>query len=168
MDEIESLYRQHASAVFRFAWGMCGDRSSAEDVVSETFVRLLTGAPRIETRTARAYLLTIARHVFINGLRRRQREVPLDEDAPAPPDDPIGKLDDRARLASVLGALRDLPEHERAALLLRIDHELPYEDIAAALGARVGTVKVWVHRARVRLSTLRDHQGDDHETRSDA
>lgn len=142
MDEIETLYRQHASAVFRFAWGLCGDRASAEDIVSETFVRLLTRPPRIETRTARAYLLTIARNVFINGLRRRRREVPLDEEVLAPPDDPAGRLDDRARLVSVLGALRDLPEHERAALLLRIDHELPYEDIAAALGARAGTVKV--------------------------
>jgi len=168
MNEIETLYRQHASAVFRFAWGLCGDRSSAEDIVSETFVRLLTGAPRIETRTARAYLLTIARNVFLNGLRRRRREVALDEDTAAPPDDPTGRLDDRARLASVVGALRDLPEHERAALLLRVDHDLPYEDIATALGARVGTVKVWVHRARVRLATLTEHQGACHETRRDA
>ena len=57
MDQFETLYREHASAVFRFAWGLCGNRSCAEDLVSETFVRLLTKAPRIRTRTALAYLL---------------------------------------------------------------------------------------------------------------
>ena len=77
MDAIETLYRQHASAVFRFAWGLCGDRQVAEDVVSETFVRVLTKAPRIETRTALAYLLAIARNVCISGWRRRRREAPL-------------------------------------------------------------------------------------------
>ena len=63
MNQIEALYRQHASAVFRFAWGLCGDRGLAEDIVSETYVRLLTRAPEIETQTALAYLLAIARSV---------------------------------------------------------------------------------------------------------
>ena len=60
MDEIEKLYRKHASAVLRFAWGLCGDRGAAEDVVSETFMRILTRVPRIETRTALGYLLAVA------------------------------------------------------------------------------------------------------------
>jgi RNA polymerase sigma-70 factor (ECF subfamily) len=167
MDQLEALYRQHAPAVLRFACGLTGDRSLAEDIVSETFVRLLSGAQHIETRTARAYLFAIARNLFLNGLRRRRREVLLEEDTPAPTDDPAGALDDRARLALVVRALDRLPEHERAALLLRVDHDLPYEDIAAALGARVGTVKVWVHRARARLALLIDHPGGVHEARRD-
>ncbi len=165
MNEIETLYRQHASAVFRFALGLSGNRAAAEDIVSDTFVRLLTKAPRIETRTARAYLFIIARHVFLNNLRRQSREASLDEDPSAPPEDPAARIDGRARLGTVLGALRSLPEHERAALLLRVDHELAYDDIAAALGAKVGTVKVWVHRARVRLAALSHQEGDCHETR---
>ena len=52
MNDFETLYRQHASALLRFAWGLSGDRSTAEDRVSETFVRLLTRAPRLEARTA--------------------------------------------------------------------------------------------------------------------
>jgi RNA polymerase sigma-70 factor (ECF subfamily) len=156
MDDLESLYRQHASAILRFAWGLCGDRSSAEDIVSETFVRLLTRAPRIETRTALAYLLAVARNTYLNGRRRRLREVPLPEEMVASTNDPAGLLDDRAQLDHVIRALRSVPEGERAALLLRVDHGLPYEEIAAALGTTVGAAKVRVHRARLRLASARD------------
>ena len=159
MDELETLYRQHAGAVFRFAWGLCGDRSDAEDIVSETFVRLLTKAPHIETRTALAYLLAVARNTYLTGLRRRRREVPLSAEIPAPENDPISRLDDQARLETVLQALRNLPEGERAALLLRVDHDLPYEEIAAALGTSVGAAKVRVHRARLRLASALATQG---------
>ncbi len=154
MDAIETLYRQHASAVFRFAWGLCGDRQVAEDVVSETFVRVLTKAPRIETRTALAYLLAIARNVCISGWRRRRREAPLHtaEVSAAPYTDHVGRLDGQARLAAVIDALGKLPEGERAALLLRADHDLTYEDIADALGISVSAAKVRVHRARLRLT----------------
>jgi RNA polymerase sigma-70 factor (ECF subfamily) len=152
MDEILDLYRRHASAVFRFAWGLCGDRSQAEDLVSETFTRLLTKAPRIETRTALAYLLAVARNAYLSGRRRERREMPLDAEVRAPESDPGARLDDQARLQSVVRALRELPEGERSALLLRVDHDLTYEEIASALGISVGAAKVRVHRARLRLA----------------
>jgi len=158
MNDIESLYRQHASAVFRFAWGLSGDRHVAEDVVSETFVRLLTRAPRVETQTALGYLLAIARNTYLTSLRRRRREVPLPEEACAPEQDPAGRLDDQARLEQVLASLRTLSEGERAALLLRVDHELSYEEIAATLGVSVGAAKVRVHRARLHLARARQTQ----------
>jgi RNA polymerase sigma-70 factor (ECF subfamily) len=52
----------------------------------------------------------------------------------------------------VLSAVRDLPESERAALLLRVDHDLSYDEIASALGISVAAAKVRVHRARLRLT----------------
>ena len=159
MNELETLYRRHASAVFRFAWGLGGDRAAAEDIVSETFVRLLTRAPRIETTTALAYLLAIARNVFLTGYRRRRREVELPADLAVPDADPAGRLDDQASLESVLRALDTLSEGERAALLLRVDHELSYEEIAAVLGTSLVAARVRVHRARVRLASAREPQG---------
>lgn len=151
MDEFERLYRQYAPAILRFAWRLCGDRGTAEDIVSETFVRLMTRAPRIETRTALAYLLTIARNIYLTRRRREAREVPLSEELPAPAFDPAVRLDHEALLDATFRALATLPEGERAALLLRVDHELPYEDIAASLGISVSAVKVRIHRARLRL-----------------
>jgi len=166
MDEIINLYRRHASAVFRFAWGLCGERSEAEDIVSETFVRLLTKPPRIETRTALAYLLAVARNTHLTLKRRRWREVPLPDEICARECDPEGRLDDHARLESVLRALGDVPEGERSALLLRVNHDLSYEEIAAVLETSVCAARVRVHRARLRLASARE-TGGKNESRSD-
>ncbi len=161
MSDLETLYRRHAPAVLRFAWGLCGDRTRAEDLVSETFVRLLTKAPPIKTQTALAYLLAIARNAFLDGARSRRREVPLADDLRAPGLDPADRLDDARRLRAVMGKLRALPEGERAALLLRVDHELPYDEIAGVLGISVTAAKVRVHRARNRLVAARDAGGKE-------
>lgn len=153
MDTFEELYRRHVAAVFRFAWGLCGDRASAEDLVSETFVRILTRAPRIETRTALAYLLAVTRNIHRSGWRRRRREVPIEENLAAPELDLARRMDVRADLDRVLAALAQLSEGERAALLLRVDQGLPYDEIAAALGISLSAAKVRVHRARLRLAS---------------
>ncbi len=155
---METLYRRYASAVFRFAWGLSGDRSEAEDIVSETFFRLLTRAPKLEMQTALAYLLAIARNTYLSGLRRRRREVPLPEEMRAQERDPAGRLDEQARMQSVIHALGALPEGERSALLLHIDHGLSYQETACALGISVGAVKVRIHRARLRLAGAANFQ----------
>ncbi|MGE5237045.1 MAG: RNA polymerase sigma factor [Acidobacteriota bacterium] len=159
MNDLESLYRKYAPAVLRFAWGLSGDRTRAEDIVSETFVRLLTRAPRIETQTALAYLLAIARNIYLTGWHRRRREVPLPDEVLAPERDPARALTSQAELRGVVRALAGLSEGERAALLLRADSGLSYEDIAATLGISVGAAKVRVHRARVRLQRARENNG---------
>jgi RNA polymerase sigma-70 factor (ECF subfamily) len=151
--DIEALYRQHALAVFRFAYGLCRNRSEAEDIAAGVFARVLTRANKIESATARAYLLTVARNVFLDARRRSARDARLvKEMAREQPDTTGDPNDDNARLAKALKALGDLPEGERAALLLRLDHGMSYEQIAATLGISVAAAKVRVHRARLRLA----------------
>jgi RNA polymerase sigma-70 factor, ECF subfamily len=70
MTEWEALYRRHARDVYRFALYLCGDRAAAEDIVSETFVRAWNAGGEIRESTARAYLFTIARNCYRQGLRR--------------------------------------------------------------------------------------------------
>jgi RNA polymerase sigma-70 factor, ECF subfamily len=159
MDEIDAMYRRYAPAVFRFAWGLTGDRSRAEDLVSETFVRLLARPPKVATETALGYLLAIARSVHVSGWRRRRREVALPPEFPAEEQDPALRLDERDELARVLAGLALLPEGERTALLLRVDHDLPYEEIASVLGISVVAARVRVHRARIHLAGVRSPQG---------
>src|SRR5262249_40208987 len=150
-----TLYRAHALAVFRFALGLSRNRAEAEDIVAEAFARVLTRAHAIESVTARAYLLTVARNVFLDGRRRSARDARLLQAMEHAPPDSGEHPDDVGRLSRALDALGALPEGERAALLLRLDHDMPYEHIAAALGISVAAAKVRVHRARLRLAALR-------------
>jgi RNA polymerase sigma-70 factor (ECF subfamily) len=59
-------------------------------------------------------------------------------------------------LETVLAELQELPETDRAALLMRALDEMPYEEIAVALGITVAAARVKVHRARVRLMAVRN------------
>lgn len=159
MDEIDALYRRYAPAVLRFAWGLTGDRSRAEDLVSETFVRLLTRPSKLATETALGYLLAITRNVHVSGWRHSRREVALPAELPAEGPDPTLRLDEREELARVLADLARIPEGDRSALLLRVDHELSYEEIGSVLGISAVSARVRVHRARARLAGARAPQG---------
>lgn len=161
---LEELYRRHAQALFRFAFGLARDRSEAEDIVAETFARILTRADRIERRTARAYLFAAARNVFLDGRRGAARQARLAAEMAREPAPPAPNDDDRARLAHALHALGALPEGERAALLLRLDHGLSYEEVAATLGVSVAAAKVRVHRARLKLVEAQKKGGWDNES----
>lgn len=155
MNDVEALYRRHAPAVFRFALSLSGSRAAAEDLTSETFVRLWTARDRVDLSTVVGYLFTITRHLYLQGVVRDRRRGPMDGDPidTRPLHDDV--VESRSELDSVLADLQTLPESDRAALLMRAHDELPYAEIAAALRISVGAAKVKVHRARQRLAALR-------------
>jgi len=147
-----ALYQAHAGDLRRFAWYLSGDAALADDLVSEAFVRAWTVRERVEMATVRGYLFTIVRNLFLKQQRRDRRHVSLDEwlaDTRPGPDERAG---DRQDLQVVLAGLAALPEIDRAALLMRVDDEVPYEEIATALGISTVAAKVKVHRARLRLA----------------
>lgn len=155
MTDVEALYRQYAPAVFRFALSLSGHRAAAEDLTSETFVRLWTARDRVELATVLGYLLTITRHLHLQGIARDRRQGTYDGD-PADSRPSQGSIaESRSELDAVLADLQRLPELDRAALLMRAEDALPYEEIAAALQISPGAAKVRVHRARRRLAALR-------------
>lgn len=153
MEEIEALYRKHAPAVLRFALGLTGNVSRAEDLVSETFLKILVRAPEIRTQTALAYLFAVARNAYLSDIRRHGgRYEELTEEMPSAEQGPAQRHASATELAAVNRAVAALPEGERAALLMKAEGDLDYDDIAAALGISVVAAKVRVHRARQRLA----------------
>ena len=153
------LYARHAASVFRFALSLSGDRAIAEDITSETFVRVWTARARLDVRTVAGYLLTIARHLYLQGVSTERRRGPLlDDPADAQPG-PHARAQGRAELDAVVADLQTLPELDRAALLMRAEDQMPYEEIAAALRITAGSAKVKVHRARLKLAELRLNRG---------
>lgn len=153
------LFERHSPAVWRFLKDSFRDESAADEATQETFVRAhgrLTTL-RDEDRLA-SWLLGIARLVFLEA--RRSRGIHLDVDGedneglveavlPTPtPEDLLLDRETEALLAEALGHLR---EDRRSALMLRIDHGLPYEEIAQVMGWSLPKVKNEIHRARLQL-----------------
>jgi RNA polymerase sigma-70 factor (ECF subfamily) len=157
--EFETLYRGHAASVFRFALSLSGDRALAEDITSETFVRVWTARARVDVATVAGYLLTIARHLYVQGVTRERRRAALVHEPADGAPGPHALAAGRAELDAVLADLQTLPEPDRAALLMRAEDQMPYEDIAAALRITVGAAKVKVHRARLKLAEARMSRG---------
>ena len=156
MSDFEDLYRRYAPDVYRFALYLSGSPAQAEDLASETFVRVWTARDNIRTASVKAYLFTIARNLHVDGRRRDARNVELPELLLDPSPGPEVEAQDKQALDTVLRALQQIPEIDRAALLMRAQDGLPYEEIAAALGIPLASARVKVHRARLRLADLRD------------
>lgn len=155
-EDFHALYQRHAPDVFRFALHLSGNRHDAEDITSETFVRAWTAPEPIRMETVKGYLLTIARNLFLGSLRRRSRQVALSDELPDRAPGPTAHAERDSELGAAMTRLQRLPEIDRAALLMRAQEELPYEEIARAMGISLSAVKVKIHRARLALAKIRD------------
>jgi RNA polymerase sigma-70 factor (ECF subfamily) len=156
MTDFSALYKKYAPDVFRFALYLSGDRSQAEDITSETFVRAWTSTEPIELATVKGYLFTIARNLFLHGLRRKSRHVQLHTELPDPQASPYLQAEQKEEFRAMLAGLQELPEIDRTALLMRALDGMPYEEIARALRISLASAKVKVHRARLALAGIRN------------
>ncbi|MGH9363880.1 MAG: RNA polymerase sigma factor [Thermoanaerobaculia bacterium] len=155
MKDLAALYERYAGDVYRFAFYLTGNRPNAEDIVSETFLRVWSARDDLRLATVRSYLFAIARNIHLQGRRRAWRSAPLPDGLPDPGPGPAATAEGRSELAAVLKSLGELSEPDRAALLMRACGELSYREIAAALGISEPAAKVKVHRARLKLAPLR-------------
>lgn len=79
MLSFEELYVSYSPDVYRFANWLCGNTNDAEDITAETFTRAWMSFTRIRTETLRAYLFTIARHIYLESLRKRRSHEALND-----------------------------------------------------------------------------------------
>ena len=159
MHDFEDLYARYGRDVFRFALYLAGNRADAEDIAAETFARAFTSRDRLRLPTVKGYLFAIARNLYRMGWRSGRRRRALDESMPDGRPGPEVEAEGRDQLARVLAALQDLPESDRAAVLMRAQDGMSHAEIARALGLSEVAVKVKVHRARLRLQALRTGEG---------
>ena len=130
MINFQDLYESYASDVYRFALWLAGDSSEAEDITSETFIRAWVHNSKIRTETLKAYLFTISRNIYLQHLRKKKRQVILEDVHPDPGPGPDKLTESQLKLQRVQRVLQTLPEIDRAAFVLRVQHELPYNEIA--------------------------------------
>jgi len=127
-------------------------RHRVEDLVQETFVRVLRALPAFELAgpaSLSTWILTIATRLALNELRRPEATAIEDEPLATERTD---RATERQRLATALAAcIAALPEAQRVVLVLREYHDLDYQDIATMLELDLGTVKSRLARARAAL-----------------
>ena len=153
-DSPEALARRYAGDVFRLAYARTGSRTDAEDVMQETFIRLLRARPDFaEPEHARAWLLRVAANCANDWFRApwRRREGPLEDALPAPEEPEPG---------GVMEAVLALPAKYRIPIHLYYYEELSVAEIAKIMGKSKGAVKSRLFRARALLRDMLKEDDD--------
>ncbi|PVZ08567.1 RNA polymerase sigma factor SigE [Actinomycetospora cinnamomea] len=152
----DDVVRQHADRVYRLAFRLTGDAHDAEDLTQETFIRVFRSLAGYKPGTFEGWLHRITTNLFLDMVRRRARlrmeGLPEDTDRlPGGGPDPEQVWSDAHLDPDLQGALDALAPEFRAAVVLCDVEGLSYEEIAATLGVKLGTVRSRIHRGRQAL-----------------
>jgi RNA polymerase sigma-70 factor (ECF subfamily) len=162
---MQILFARHNVRVFRFILRLVGDKSAAENLVSEVFLDVWRQAGRFQDRSqVTTWLLAIARNKALSALRCRSTEE-LNEDAAAaiedPQDNPEVTLQSRQKTEILLNCLSQLSPGHREVIDLVYYHEKSIDEVAEITGAPQNTVKTRMFYARKRIAELMANQGID-------
>lgn len=150
-DDFERLYRRHADRLFSFLAYRTGDRGLAEDLLADTFERVLNSrrGPRSQA-SEKAWLYAVALNVLRDGLRREDAEArAVGRDAArSAPADPLDAVEARR---TVLPALVVLSVEEREVIALRFGAALTVPEAAVLLGEPLTTIEGRLYRALRKL-----------------
>jgi RNA polymerase sigma factor (sigma-70 family) len=160
----EDVVREHSARVYRLAYRLTGNRHDAEDLTQEVFVRVFRSLSAYTPGTFEGWLHRITTNLFLDQVRRKQR-IRFD----ALPDDAADRLPGREHGPErawehnnldrdVQAALDQLPPDFRAAVVLCDIEGLSYEEIAATLDIKLGTVRSRIHRGRAQLRDALGHR----------
>jgi len=167
-DAFRLLFERHGTSIRRFLHDLLRDKFATDDAVQETFTRAHVQLIKLpEPETFRPWLFGIARNVAFE-FRRVRSFVELESDdagipvAVLPSPNPETLLLDEELKQQFADALNELSIPRKAALLMRVDHGLSYDEISEATGWSIPTVKNEIHRARLSLrESLRPHLGEN-------
>jgi RNA polymerase sigma-70 factor, ECF subfamily len=145
-----------------FAISLTGNGDQADDLVQEAIVRGLSNLDKFEAGTnLQAWLFTILRNQFYTLKRRKRREVADPDGMMAGSLSTLPEQHGSLDLRDLAMALAQLPPEQREVLLFAGAEGLKYEEIAQICGAKIGTIKSRMNRARARLAELLQLQNED-------
>jgi RNA polymerase sigma-70 factor (ECF subfamily) len=150
-DALRALVGRFQADVYGLCVRLLGHRHDAEDVTQEVFLRVFRSLRRWDKeRPLKPWIVAITVNRCRTWLTQRARRPELvnylQDTVPSPPPDDAAEL-----LRELQAALLELRPEYRAVFVLFHEHGQPYEEIAAALERPVGTVKTWLHRARMEV-----------------
>ncbi len=145
---LSSLFQTDYDALLRFAYLVCGDRSVAQDLVQEAFVRVWRAGRRAEATNPGAY----ARSTIVNLARSRFRHASVERRAlPTIAERGVVQPHDPGARDEIWVAMHELSPRERACVALRYYEDMTEQQTADALGVSAGTVKSLMSRAMTKL-----------------
>jgi len=156
-EAFEALVKKFQDRVYRTAFHMTGNHGDADDVAQEAFLRAYRGLAGFDERAEfGTWLHRIVINAALNHLRARRRRgrtepAEVAESLPAPETDPAERTAAREEAREVLAALEELSPALRVTLTMATLEDMPYKDIAQALGIPEGTVAWRVNQARKTL-----------------
>lgn len=160
----EEIVATHGPRVYRLAFRLTGNVHDAEDLTQDVFVRVFRSLHRFQPGTFEGWLHRITTNLFLDSARRRQKirfdrlADGADERLASPwlgPAEQFGAADLDYDVAAALAALA--PEFRAAVVLCDIEG-LTYEEIAAVLEVKIGTVRSRIHRGRAQLRAALAHR----------
>jgi RNA polymerase sigma factor (sigma-70 family) len=164
----DEVVRGYSARVYRLAYRLTGNSHDAEDLTQEVFVRVFRSLSGYTPGTFEGWLHRITTNLFLDMARRRQRirfeglgeetAARLGDTGPSPAE----AFDDRHLDDDIQAALKALAPEYRAAVILCDIEGLSYEEIADALGIKLGTVRSRIHRGRAQLRAALEHRRPRH------
>lgn len=160
----ETLVDRHSAEIFAYLWRLLRDTGDAEDCLQETFLRAFRSYERVRAQTNyRAWLYRIATNTARTHFRKRQRTeahtIDLDPDLQADGPPLSDRMERTELLQAVAQAVEELPEQQRAALIMRKYQELSYAEIADTLGCSEAAARANVYQAVKKLQARFDASG---------
>ncbi|HJV97572.1 MAG TPA: RNA polymerase sigma factor SigE [Arthrobacter sp.] len=160
----EEVVANHSAKVYRLAYRLTGNKFDAEDLTQEVFVRVFRSLENFKPGTLDGWLHRITTNLFLDQARRKSRirfdALAEDAESRIPGREPgpeqsfeLNNLD-----LDVQAALEELPPDFRAAVVLCDLEGLSYDEVAAALGVKLGTVRSRIHRGRTMLREKLAHR----------
>lgn len=155
-EAFSELVARYQDRIYRFLLRLTRSHDDAADLTQDAFLRAYQGIARWQPDALfRTWLFRIARNAAFDRLRRDKLaefvELEDDADLPDPAAGPDAAFETAQRLRLLEAALAHLPTEHREILLLREVEDMSYEEIAAVLDLRLGTVKSRIARARAAL-----------------
>ncbi|MBG6085548.1 RNA polymerase sigma-70 factor (ECF subfamily) [Zhihengliuella flava] len=160
----EAIVEEHSTKVYRLAYRLTGNAPDAEDLTQETFVRVFRSLDTFKPGTLGGWLHRITTNLFLDQARRKSRIRfdALADDAesrlPGREPGPERTFEHNNLDIDIQEALETLPADFRAAVVLCDLEGLSYEEVSAALGVKLGTVRSRIHRGRAMLRERLAHR----------
>ncbi|WP_022850892.1 RNA polymerase sigma factor [Limisalsivibrio acetivorans] len=144
---LQEFFEGESGRLYGYLIKLCGDEDEAKDLYQESFIKYARNYPE---KLSASLLFTVARTVFIDSKRKEKRhdEIPDELSCGESPEE---RLLENRRQKALSDCLGNLPESEREIIALKTTEGLKYDDISKITGLSTSSIKVKIHRARLKL-----------------